>query len=82
MSLANKEELLLEEALGPCQLRTVAVESNAQRGAAHPATAEHGFHFPECDESQVLRLGQRAAQLDEAHHARDVQQGPGGWGDG
>jgi hypothetical protein len=58
----------------------VAVERRAQRGAAGLAAAQHGLDLVQGHELQVLRLGQRTAQLGEAHLPCDVEQRLGGSG--
>ena len=82
MVFAEEHELLLQPAPGPGQLGAVASERRAQRGAPRSAAAESGLDLVERHEPQVLGLGEGAAQLSEAQHGRDVEQGLGWWGDG
>jgi len=80
-SLAEEDELLLEQALGVCELRAVAFEGGAQPRAARLAAPEHRCDLVQGDELEELGLGQRPAELREPHRARDVEQRLGGGGD-
>jgi hypothetical protein len=57
-------------------VRGVAVERSTQGRAAGLAAAKDRLDLGQCHETPVLSFGEGAAQVHEAHDARNVEQGP------
>jgi hypothetical protein len=60
----------------------MAFERGAEGSASRASAAEDGLDLGEGHDLQVFGFRQSAAEVGEAHQARDVEQGPGGLGKG